>query len=38
MEFVRNIIDASSLLKIMQLPELLKNRNVEDIDVNSLSF
>ena len=31
MEFVRKIIDASSLLKIMQLPEILKNRKLETI-------
>ena len=31
MEFVRKIVDASSLLKIMQLPETLKNRKLEII-------
>lgn len=30
MEFVRKIVDASSLLKIMQLPETLKNRKLRD--------
>lgn len=31
MEFVRRIVDASSLLKIMQLPDTLKNRKLEII-------
>lgn len=31
MEFVRKIVDASSLMKIMQLPDTLMNRKLEII-------
>lgn len=31
MEFVRKIVDASSLMKIVQLPDALKNRKLEII-------
>lgn len=31
MEFVRKIVDASSLMKIVQLPDTLKNRKLEII-------
>ena len=31
MEFVRKIVDASSLMKIVQLPEALMNRKLEII-------